>query len=283
MAICANHFVNPDELDRIPVAPGSETYSPVAHAVVRNHLIASLAGRGLMVKSERWALSQAPKKRVEDPNPDPSIYDGYGSRVFGYMEVGSDGASESDYRFAIGVRNSQDKTMALGLALGINVFICENMVLAGDIKTYRKHTSRFNIAEETERALSLVLGGMGQFSKFLEMLKQVPCPNVSFEGIVCDAIQAGIMPGTAARDMLMAWYKNEAPKDRADFADRLTDGVYGSLNNRSAWDAHGLWTDLVAKRQNLTSGSVAVDSQRKLNDIFKARIPSLVAVDSYSI
>jgi hypothetical protein len=35
-------------------------------------------------------------------------------------------------RFAIGLRNSHDKSMRLGLTVGYRVFVCSNMAFSGD-------------------------------------------------------------------------------------------------------------------------------------------------------
>jgi len=42
----------------------------------------------------------------------------------------------------LGVTNSYDKSLAIKLASGASVFICENGMVVGDVVTFRKHTSR---------------------------------------------------------------------------------------------------------------------------------------------
>jgi len=54
---------------------------------------------------------------------------GDGMKLFGVLDLETtfDGC-----RFAIGVRNSNDKSMRLALTVGYRVFVCDNMAFHGD-------------------------------------------------------------------------------------------------------------------------------------------------------
>lgn len=41
---------------------------------------------------------------------------------------------------SVGIRNSYDKSMSIGVALGGRVFVCDNLMVSGEIKIVRKHT-----------------------------------------------------------------------------------------------------------------------------------------------
>ena len=50
---------------------------------------------------------------------------------------------------AIGIRTSNDKSLALQLAIGYRVFVCDNMSFAGDlIALRRKHTGNLDLHKE---------------------------------------------------------------------------------------------------------------------------------------
>jgi hypothetical protein len=275
---CGAEYATIDDLYNVPVAPGSDTYCPVAHGVVRDRLVESIKGRGLAILNERWALSDARRsnqngKLVRVNESDPTIYTGDGSRAFGLLEVGGVRPDHTDYNFMIGIRNSQDKTLALGLAVGARVFICDNMALSGESIFYRKHTSGFNLIEETERALFLALKSGSAFFGFFEALKQAPVDNSVFEGILCDSLRSELLPSASARHMLEAWYDGKAPANRPDFGQRLADGVY---QDRNAWTVHNLWTDLVGHERNLTAmGSGLLSEHTRLNSVIRNRLPML--------
>ena len=51
---------------------------------------------------------------------------------------------------SIGFRNSYDKSMAIGIAIGASVFVCDNLSLTGEITVLKKHTTNvWTALEET--------------------------------------------------------------------------------------------------------------------------------------
>ena len=87
------------------------------------------------------------------------------SDLFGLieMEQGFTGA-----RFALGLRNSHDKTMRLAMTVGYRVFVCDNMSFQGDFEPIlAKHTKNFNL----QRAIS---GGIDDMQRnFAPMVEGV--------------------------------------------------------------------------------------------------------------
>jgi hypothetical protein len=47
-----------------------------------------------------------------------------------------------DVGLSIGIRNSYDKSMSLGMCVGATVFVCENLMMNGEITVMRKHQGR---------------------------------------------------------------------------------------------------------------------------------------------
>jgi hypothetical protein len=51
-------------------------------------------------------------------------------------------------RFSIGVRNSHDKSLRLGMTAGIRVFVCSNMAFSGEFTpVLAKHSKSFNLID----------------------------------------------------------------------------------------------------------------------------------------
>ena len=66
-------------------------------------------------------------------------------RMFGFLEVNIEDAG---IRLALGVRNSHDKTFALGLTVGYRVFVCDNLAFHGDFMAVsRKHSKKMDVQE----------------------------------------------------------------------------------------------------------------------------------------
>jgi len=60
-----------------------------------------------------------------------------GARYFGVLTLKS---PYGDYTDMVGLRNSHDKSMPIGLAFGSRVFVCDNLAFVADQVVKRKHT-----------------------------------------------------------------------------------------------------------------------------------------------
>ncbi|TCU78880.1 uncharacterized protein DUF932 [Bradyrhizobium sp. R2.2-H] len=60
-----------------------------------------------------------------------------GARYFGIMCLRS---PHGDYTDMLGLRNSHDKSLPIGIAFGSRVFVCDNLAFAADHVIRRKHT-----------------------------------------------------------------------------------------------------------------------------------------------
>lgn len=114
-------IVTRDDLALVEIPPATESYSPVPHERLAESL--STIGRdilkGFVLEKELYALARE------------------GKQMFGVLTFRSDG---TELGLSIGFRNSYDKSMAIGIAIGASVFVCDNLALTGDITVLKKHT-----------------------------------------------------------------------------------------------------------------------------------------------
>ena len=75
-----------------------------------------------------------------------------GQKMFGVMEISS--SSSPEWHRCIGIRNSHDKSFAVGLSAGIVVCVCTNMAFGGTTVIKRRHTSGIVLAELIDRAVA---------------------------------------------------------------------------------------------------------------------------------
>ncbi|MGA2147317.1 MAG: DUF932 domain-containing protein [Bryobacteraceae bacterium] len=117
-----------EELALVPTPLGTATHRPVPHIDVVNALVETLGFRHVGVLKEEYAVDRT------------------GNKMFGVMELdqGMDGA-----RFALGIRNSHDKSFRLAITVGYRVFVCENLAFHGDynpvLAKHSKHLSLQNV------------------------------------------------------------------------------------------------------------------------------------------
>ncbi len=114
-----------EELALVPTPLGTSTHRPVPHIDVVNALVETLGFRHVGVLKEEYAVDRT------------------GNKMFGVMELdqGMNGA-----RFALGIRNSHDKSFRLAITVGYKVFVCENLAFHGDYNpVLAKHSKHFSL------------------------------------------------------------------------------------------------------------------------------------------
>jgi hypothetical protein len=127
IAHCGATRVSRDELKMISVPEGTRTFKPIPHHEIVDSLVEALGFRYIGVVRDEYAVS-----------PD-------GMKMFGVLDLGTqfDGC-----RFAIGIRNANDRSMRLGLTVGLRVFVCDNLSFQGEFTpVLAKHSKNFSIPD----------------------------------------------------------------------------------------------------------------------------------------
>ena len=135
------------ELANVPTPPSTATHVPIPHASVVEALVETLTHRQIAVVGEEFALSAD------------------GMEMFGVLDLatGFEGC-----RFAIGIRNANNKRFRLACTVGLRVFVCHNLAFRGDYSpVLAKHSKHFSL----EDALSIGVDRMQR--NFEPMRKQV--------------------------------------------------------------------------------------------------------------
>ena len=127
LAHCGTRKLTREELTAIPTPEGTPTHRPVPHHEIVEGLVETLSFRHIGVVRDEYAVS-------ED-----------GMKMFGVLDLET---SFDGCRFAIGVRNSNDKSMRLALTVGYRVFVCDNMAFRGDFTpVLAKHSKHFSLVD----------------------------------------------------------------------------------------------------------------------------------------
>src|SRR5215469_18728094 len=116
-----------EDLALVPTPPATDTHRPVPHHEIVQALVETLGFRHIAVVHDEYAVS-----------PD-------GMKMFGVLdlEAGFEGC-----RFAIGLRNSYDKSFRLSCTVGVRVFVCENLAFSGDYTAVlAKHSKNFSLED----------------------------------------------------------------------------------------------------------------------------------------
>ena len=134
--LISSNKVDLDTLKEIELPKQTKSYIPVSHVDFINNT-KDIANRVLdkhTLYSEQYGIARD------------------GKQMFGtltYKEsFQTDGTEHphKDIGLSIGLRNSYDKSMSLGLCSGASVFVCENLMMTGEVVVMRMHKG--NIIDE---------------------------------------------------------------------------------------------------------------------------------------
>jgi hypothetical protein len=144
-------LINRDALKYLPVPPATDTFQPIPHHKLVEQIHECLSFRRLSVVREEYAVS-----------PD-------GMKLFGLLELN---VEYSGVRFAIGMRNANDKSMRIGLVAGYRVTVCENKMLTGDFNPLlAKHSKNFNLLDALSVGIDRIQRSIGEVGDKIEAKK----------------------------------------------------------------------------------------------------------------
>ena len=127
-------YASRDEVARIATPSSTDTWCPVPHIDVIEAVTEVVRAHNCDIMDERFGIASE------------------GQKMFGVMEISR--SSSPEWHRCIGIRNSHDKSIAVGLSAGIVVLVCSNMAFGGTRLINRKHTSRIDLNELIDRAVA---------------------------------------------------------------------------------------------------------------------------------
>src|SRR5437879_6094419 len=127
LAHCGSCKFSREELTAIPTPEGSATHRPLPHHALVEAVVETLSFRHIGVVRDEYAVSRD------------------GMKMFGVLELQ---AGFTGCRFAIGVRNANDKSMRLAMTVGYRVFVCDNLAFYGEFTpVLHKHTKNLHLTD----------------------------------------------------------------------------------------------------------------------------------------
>ena len=125
LTMCEGKYVGRDEIAKIPTPEGTTSWKPVSHMDVIDSVTEAVKARNWQILDEQYGLARE------------------GQRMFGVMRINN--SSSREWSRCIGIRNSHDQSLSVGLAAGISVMCCSNLAFGGAMVLKRRHTSRIEL------------------------------------------------------------------------------------------------------------------------------------------
>ena len=163
--------------DLAALAPpaATATWKPIAHADLIQAIDRQLRVRDIAITKERFAIQRG------------------GARLFAVLDLAY--AETEEFAAALGVRNSTDKSVALEIAVGFKVFVCDNLAFSGDlIALRRKHTPGFDLSADLSRAIDRYQQHLATLQRQLVALQERALPNAEAKTLIFEAFEQEIVP-----------------------------------------------------------------------------------------
>jgi len=151
----------------------TDSWTPIPHYDLVQALEGQLLARGITIVKEQFAVQQA--------------------KLFGVIDTDYQVTDEGGA--ALGIRTSNDKSLALQLAIGYRVFVCDNMAFAGDlIALRRKHTGNLDLHKEFAEGIGRYVRDYRRLQDDIQVWKDTPLPPERAKTLIYDIFLQKIVP-----------------------------------------------------------------------------------------
>jgi len=174
-----NKVTEAEIIANVPEVPFTRTFRPVHHKQVINAVRTGINAIGLKIVNSEYVLAGKD-----------------GMKMFGILDLDS---GNDQLCWSIGLRNSMDRSMSLGICAGTRVFVCENLAFDGEFVALRKHTKGLTL-DELEflayRAIRALVERLTKFQAWHEGLKQYELSEADAKILLVELISQNVIPAS---------------------------------------------------------------------------------------
>jgi len=173
IAHCGATLMDREGLKTLETPPATESWTPILHYDLVQALDGQLKARGISIVKEAFAVQKA--------------------KLFGVIDT--DWQVTEEGGAAIGLRTSNDKSLALQIAIGYRTFVCDNMAFSGDlIALRRKHTGNLDIHKELAEAITRYVRDYRRLQDDIVVWKETPVTPERAKTLIYDIFLQKIVP-----------------------------------------------------------------------------------------
>lgn len=149
-----------------------------------------------------------------------------GKQMFGVLTYKN--GEDEDMGLSIGIRNSYDQSMSIGVAIGGRVFVCDNLAISGEIRIIRKHTAGVwqSIEDMTISTLFKHRPVWDALKEDVERMKQMQVTNLHGHELLGRLIGQEVLTPRQIPLAYREWDKPSLP----EFAPRTIWSLYNAVN-----------------------------------------------------
>ena len=221
---------------QIPVPKTTRSYTPVSHGELSDILAkkAELLLPEFTHHKSQFGLARG------------------GQQLFGIHSFRN---GSTDLALSIGFRNSYDKSLSVGVAVGASVLVCDNLALSGDITLMRKHTMNVEVDLESLiiTAIMKARTAFHQIKADSQSMQQLPLRDDEAYGLIGLMYGKGVISPRQIPVVLNEWLK----PSHAEFRERTLWSFYNAITEalkstspRIVMERHLLANKVVASVQS---------------------------------
>jgi hypothetical protein len=185
-------YVTREALTAIAPPPATATWKPIKHAALVDAIHDEVARRGMSVTAEHYAVQR------------------HHHMLFGVMVL--NWLDNDEFAAALAFRHANDRSAALRMFAGVNVFACDNMALSGDeILLHKKHTARFDPGQALPEAFDRYHQGTLMLQKSIEDLQGTPLSTQEARAYIFDIFRRKIVPLRLFHPVVDDWETQHPP------------------------------------------------------------------------
>ena len=211
--LLGNKNVSEQEVISVPDVPFTKSFHPIHHREIIGAIQEGIQAVGLEIVAKQYVLAQN------------------GQRFFGVYDLSY---SNGELCWSLGIRNSMNKSMSLGITAGTRVFVCENLCFSGEFLAFRRHTSGLDIDELAflaYRSVRRMIPLLKAFQVWHEGLKGYPLTEVDSKILMVEIMTNNVIPASKFHQF---------------------NNLYGNVYDDSLWGFHETCTDLLRDSNLLT-------------------------------
>ncbi len=193
---CGANEVSMDAVRSVSTPSPTDTHYPVPHEYFIDAVRSQFEEAGMKVVHEAHALRR-----------DGNEYFGLLQVVPGSGPLWAAVSEQDDYCLVTGIRNSHIKTFSAGLAMGANVFCCDNLSLSGTVNIRRKHS--VNIVKDLPAVINRAIGQLACLGEHQEQrmdaYKATPLSDMTVRDFVVRSMDKQVIGCTLIPKVMDEW------------------------------------------------------------------------------
>lgn len=182
-------FVSKEELAMVPTPDPVGIWKPVSHMEAIETVEKQIANRGWSIVDEQFGL-------VNDSK-----------RMFGVVTIENN--ANPEWRRCLGIRNSHDKSVRLGVCAGLNVIVCSNLCFGGNKTVQRKHTTHIDVERVVTQAIDSLDESFEILERRMKEMKGLRINDDQARSILVQIAGLGVIPSC---DILACFNEYKHPR-----------------------------------------------------------------------